>query len=94
MVNIGSAKALFDYDLIAGFIVAELLMYIIYKITAPNLPILQQQIVPWVNYGMILNYAILIVAAVALKGRMKKIMIYALWFNLAIDIHRILWASI
>jgi hypothetical protein len=88
-------KDVFDIDVIAGLIVAEIIIYSVHYLTnkIDTTGTLNAQPIPWVNYNMILQVALPLIIALVTKGRIRKVMIYAFWFSLAINANMYLWSS-
>ena len=86
MVSIGSAKALFDFDIVAGLIVAVIMDYVWKYLAMKVLPVLQTPIYEGFHYDDALTLVTDGAIALIMKGRIRKIFIYALWFNIAFEI--------
>jgi hypothetical protein len=88
MVSIGSAKALFDFDIVAGLIVAVIVdyawAYLALKVDATAF--LRTPIYGVFHYDDALVLVTDATVALLTKGRIRKIFIYALWFNIAFEI--------
>ena len=87
MIKIGSAKALFDFDIVAGLIATIIVNYIWKYISTNHLTILETQ--PF-GYGVSYSdFAVLATEAgiaIMTTGRIRKIFIYAFWFKIAMQV--------
>ena len=92
MVSIGSAKALFDFDIVAGLIVAIIIDYIwaYLALKVDATAFLRTPIYGDFHYDDALVLVTDGAMAMLTKGRLRKIFIYALWFNIAFEIYETL----
>jgi hypothetical protein len=83
-------KDVFDIDIIAGFIVAELIAYTWYYVSTKTqmASTMGTSIGFGINANDIAVSATPLIIALVTKDRTRKIMIYAFWFTLAILLHR------
>ena len=88
-------KDVFDIDIIAGYILAEVFIYSFYYLAnkVDTSGTLNATVVPWVNWNMVASVATPLVLAFVTKGRIRKVMIYAFWFAFAMQLHYYLYAS-
>lgn len=82
-------------DIVAGYILAEVICYAWYyaanKLDTSGT--LNTQPFAWVNYNMIASVVTPLVIALIVKGRMRKVMLYAFWFAFALNVHMYLYNS-
>ena len=87
MVSIGSAKALFDFDIVAGLIVAVIMDYVWANLSRmEGLKVLGTPIYSGFLYRDLATIISDAALAMVMKGRIRKIFIYALWFNIAMEV--------
>ena len=86
--SIGIAKALFDFNIVAGLIIAVIMDYI-WKYLATQVTATAFLATP-IWEGFHYDDALVLVTdgtiAILTKGRIRQIFIYALWFNIALEL--------
>jgi hypothetical protein len=81
------AKEIFDIDIIASLIVAVIIDYL-WRYVAINVwTVLQTSIFEGFHYDDLLVLVTDLVLAWVAKGRMRKIFVYAFWFNVAFEVY-------
>jgi len=92
MVSIESAKALFDFDIIAGMIVAIIIHYAITLIMRTAAPqyLVSVTAGTTVTYDDAITLFVEAIGAIGLKGRTRKIMLTAFFFSLFLTVCKIL----
>ena len=90
MPKIGSVKALFDFDIVAGLIVALIMDYIIQYIATNVLTVLNTRLAYQIYYADVAVMIVDAIIAVMTRGRIRKIFIYALWYKIGFEV----WQSL
>jgi len=87
MVKIGSAKALFDFDIVAGLIIAVVVDWLWKYLAVKQFTVLATPIYQGFHYDDLLVLVTDGAVAMLTRGRIRKIFVYALWFNIAFEIY-------